>query len=54
MEDKSRKVTLIHPKEPRSQMIAKKIGRNSLCQCGSGKKAKKCCGNTTKYYVKHV
>ncbi|WP_373687728.1 SEC-C metal-binding domain-containing protein [Clostridium tagluense] len=22
----------------------KKIGRNSLCSCGSGKKYKKCCG----------
>jgi hypothetical protein len=24
-----------------------KVGRNDLCQCGSGKKQKKCCGNPT-------
>ena len=23
---------------------SKKIGRNDLCRCGSGKKFKKCCG----------
>lgn len=27
---------------------APKIGRNDLCQCGSGKKFKKCCGSTAK------
>ncbi len=24
--------------------VAKKIGRNELCPCGSGRKFKKCCG----------
>jgi uncharacterized protein YecA (UPF0149 family) len=24
-------------------MVSKKIGRNELCPCGSGKKYKKCC-----------
>ncbi|OSB19535.1 hypothetical protein B2H94_09980 [Clostridium sporogenes] len=23
---------------------SKKVGRNNLCPCGSGKKYKKCCG----------
>jgi SWIM/SEC-C metal-binding protein len=26
------------------KIIEKKIGRNELCPCGSGKKFKKCCG----------
>ncbi len=26
-----------------------KVGRNDQCPCGSGKKAKKCCGAETKY-----
>ena len=25
----------------------KKVGRNELCHCGSGKKYKRCCGKTT-------
>jgi len=29
---------------------AKKTGRNSLCKCGSGKKAKNCHGTETSYY----
>ena len=29
---------------------AKKIGRNEPCPCGSGKKAKNCCGTETQYY----
>lgn len=28
-----------------------KIGRNELCQCGSGKKVKKCHGTVTKYFT---
>ena len=32
-------------------LIAKKIGRNDPCPCGSGKKAKHCCGTDTKYYT---
>jgi hypothetical protein len=31
-------------------MIAEKVGRNEPCPCGSGKKAKNCCGTETKYY----
>jgi uncharacterized protein YecA (UPF0149 family) len=30
--------------------VAQKTGRNEKCKCGSGKKAKKCCGVETKYY----
>lgn len=35
----------INPKEP--QRLVNKVGRNDPCPCGSGKKAKKCCGTTT-------
>lgn len=35
----------INPKEP--QRFVNKVGRNDPCSCGSGKKAKKCCGPTT-------
>lgn len=31
-------------------LVAKKTTRNGLCECGSGRKAKKCCGSETKYY----
>lgn len=31
-------------------MVADKVGRNEPCPCGSGKKAKNCCGTETKYY----
>ena len=30
---------------PVSPIISEKIGRNDPCQCGSGKKYKKCCGS---------
>ncbi len=30
---------------------AQKTGRNYLCRCGSGLKAKKCCGTETKYFL---
>ena len=33
-------------------MKSQKIGRNRHCQCGSGKKAKYCCGVETKYFIK--
>ncbi|MDE2060711.1 MAG: SEC-C domain-containing protein, partial [candidate division NC10 bacterium] len=26
------------------KVVGKKIGRNDLCPCGSGRKYKKCCG----------
>lgn len=26
------------------------INRNQPCECGSGKKSKKCCGSETKYF----
>ena len=29
---------------PKTRTAEKKIGRNELCPCGSGKKYKKCCG----------
>jgi uncharacterized protein YecA (UPF0149 family) len=31
-------------------LMAKSIGRNALCKCGSGKKSKNCCGTDTKYF----
>lgn len=31
-------------------IVARKIQPNSPCRCGSGKKAKKCCGTETQYY----
>lgn len=31
-------------------MTAEKVNRNAPCYCGSGKKQKRCCGDTTKYY----
>ena len=30
--------------EKKPVRVGKKIGRNDLCPCGSGKKYKKCCG----------
>ncbi len=35
----------INPQGP--QRVVNKVGRNDPCPCGSGKKAKKCCGTTT-------
>lgn len=31
---------------------SEKVGRNDPCPCGSGKKAKNCCGAETRYYVR--
>lgn len=36
-----------------SPIVAKKIGRNEKCKCGSGKKAKSCCGTQTGYFDSH-
>lgn len=44
------KVTLITPRKGDNQITARKTGRNEPCPCGSGKKAKRCCGAETKYY----
>jgi len=33
---------LLHPQKP--TVVAKKVGRNEPCSCGSGKKFKNCCG----------
>ena len=33
---------LLHPQKP--TIVEKKVGRNELCLCGSGKKSKHCCG----------
>jgi SEC-C motif-containing protein len=35
----------INPQGP--QRFVNKVGRNDPCPCGSGKKAKKCCGTTS-------
>jgi len=44
-----RKCTLITGNGP---FIARKINRNQLCPCGSGKKFKNCHNIETQYYVK--
>lgn len=44
-----RKVMVVSPKSGYN-LKAEKVGRNQLCPCGSGKKAKNCCGCETKYY----
>lgn len=33
-----------------SPLIARKVRPNDPCPCGSGKKAKHCCGISTEYY----
>lgn len=33
-----------------SPLRSRKQGRNETCTCGSGKKAKKCCGNKTEWF----
>lgn len=43
-------VTVIRPKSGYDLVVSKKTGRNALCPCGSGKKAKHCCGTETQYY----
>lgn len=50
MKKEPRKVKLIHCKEVGEHLVAKATGRNARCRCGSGKKAKQCCGADTKYY----
>jgi uncharacterized protein YchJ len=44
-----REVTLFSPEEGCAGLTVQKTGRNDLCRCGSGKKAKKCCGTKTEY-----
>lgn len=48
----TRKAQVIHaPKDASDDTIlVRKIGRNEPCPCGSGKKLKKCCGQTKFYY----
>jgi hypothetical protein len=51
MKKEKRKVTIVTSKDRNNKTLGSvKIGRNELCKCGSGKKAKKCCGNLTDYY----
>lgn len=48
MKDNNRKVMFYQGNgEP---IHSQKTDRNALCPCGSGKKAKKCCGCETKYF----
>ena len=42
---------IITPKDNKP-ILAKKTQRNKKCPCGSGKKAKYCCGAKTTYYQK--
>lgn len=41
-EDISDLELLLNPQK--TKIVEKKVGRNELCPCGSGKKYKKCCG----------
>lgn len=43
-----RKFKQISP-QPGGSLLAFSVGRNEPCRCGSGKKAKKCCGANTMY-----
>lgn len=45
-----RYTTLVHPEPGDDLLVSRKISRNAPCPCRSGKKAKYCCGNETKYY----
>lgn len=48
MKKEKRIVTLFY--NPNGKPLrAEKQDRNAPCKCGSGKKAKKCCGSTTAY-----
>ena len=42
--------TIYSPKPGCIGLISVKVGRNTMCMCGSGKKQKKCCGVETKYH----
>lgn len=45
--DKEEDLTDLERKlSPPSQREISKIGRNAPCECGSGRKFKKCCGST--------
>ena len=48
--NKHRKVTIM--KGDGRPFIVRKQGRNALCFCGSGKKAKHCRGENEKFFVK--
>ncbi len=41
---------LISNKEGKPIIASGRVGRNAPCPCGSGKKAKNCCGTEPKYY----
>jgi hypothetical protein len=45
-----RMVQVVSPEDRFTGLVAKKIGRNELCPCGSGLKSKKCCGSAAKYF----
>lgn len=49
-----RMVEVIRPKDGYTGLISKKTGRNELCACGSGRKAKRCCGVDTKYHSRQT
>lgn len=49
-ESEGRKVATISPHRGDDLLVSRKIDRNAPCPCGSGKKAKHCCGTETKYY----
>lgn len=52
MSREKRKVTLIYSKNRLPLMRDRKVQPNDKCICGSGKKAKKCCGCDSDYHEK--
>lgn len=58
MINEKRKYPVIHAgndAESKTLFRQERIGRNEPCPCGSGKKAKNCCGTDARYtYRKHV
>lgn len=47
-----KRMVTIYKNEYSTPMVARKQNRNAPCSCGSGKKAKKCCGTDAQYFYK--
>lgn len=54
MSREKRLVPFIHaPKDAQNDtLMVKTVGRNDPCPCGSGKKAKNCCGAGKEYFYR--
>ena len=51
-EEKERQLTIITGKG--KPLTSVKLRRNDPCHCGSNRKVKDCCGDTTRYFVKKL